>query len=198
MGAREAIAELEFAEAEAAKVAPEAAFVVDVLAALPSGDGLTASELRVDYLMEKLSDEAKRLEAVEEFTARRVQMVRDHGEAETAKIAKRMAWLESKIREHLPLDAAGFRKHYGAKSHRLPHGQVGYRKHPATVEIVDFTEAMTWARENGVQPTETIKVTLPKAAILEWIKLMGEMPPENAIRYVDATDEFFVSPDLGF
>lgn len=174
------------------------AFVGEVAAGLPAGEDLTSAECRVDYLMEKLSEEAKRAEHVADFTARRVQMVCDHAEVETAKIRKRMAWLESRIREHLPLDAASFKKTYGAKSHRLPSGQVGYRASRATVEIVDPTKALAFAKAEGLE----VKVTevVNKTPLLEHVMRSGAEPdPErDGFAFVPPVDSFFVSPDLEF
>ena len=174
------------------------AFVGEVVADLPPGEGLTAGELRVDYLLEKLSAEAKRIEGVREFTARRVEMVTAHGQAEIEKLRRRVAWLESKIREHMPLDPASFKKHYGAKSTRLPHGQIGYRASRASVEIVDQEKALAFAKARGLEVRVTESVN--KTPLLESVVRDGEEPDPvtDGFRYVPPTDAFFITPDLEF
>lgn len=195
MGVREAIASIEFDERVAAKSAPEPAFVEEVAAGLPAGDDLTAAELRVDYLLEKIAEERTRLDHLEEFTRRRMDMILEHKSMEAGKIERRLAWLESRVREHMPFDAASFRKHYGAKSHRLPHGQIGYRASRASVEITDPAKALAFAKARGLE----IKVSesVNKTPLLESVMRDGEEPnPEtDGFRFVPPQDEFFVNPE---
>lgn len=206
MGAREAIADLEFAGRRDARVLlkdssvgldPEtAAFEGEVVAGLPDGDDLTGAELRVDYLLEKLAAEHERIIGVEAFTKRRVEMVLAHKATELAKLAKRVEWLESKIREHMPLDSVGFKKQYGAKSHRLPHGQIGYRSSRATVDIVDPVRALEFAKARGLEISVTERVN--KTPLLDYVRETGDYPDDAGFTVVEPSDEFFVSPDLEF
>ena len=173
-------------------------FENEVTAGLPAGDDLTAAELRVDYLLEKAAEERTRLDQLEEFTARRVAMIVEHKSAEASKIEKRLAWLESRIREHIPFDAASFRKHYGAKSHRLPHGQIGYRASRATVEITDPAKALAFAKARGLEVK--VSESVNKTPLLESVMRDGEEPnPEtDGFRFVPPADEFFCHPDVAF
>lgn len=199
MGARDAIAALQHEEKQVAPPDHELiAFVGEALAGLPEGEDLTGAELRVDYLLEKLAAEQERIIGLEAFTKRRVDMVMAHKVTEMAKLEKRVAWLESRIREHLPFDAASFKRHYGAKSARLPHGQIGYRAQRATVEIVDHGKALAYAKARGLE----IKVveSVNKTPLFEEVvrTSMDPDPMVDGFRFVPARDEFFVSPELEF
>lgn len=163
-------------------------------AGLPDGDTRTERELRLDYLLEKIRAERQEIQQVEAFTERRVKMIRDHCERETAKHRRRIAWLEDQARKCVPLDAERFQKEYGKKSVNLPHGKVGYRHKSETVEIEDTSKALEWVKENGIDFSVSERVT--KTPVLDWIREHGEVPPpESGIELVEGYDDFYVSTD---
>lgn len=179
-----------------APVDPEqAAFVEVVSAGLPSGEDLTASELRCDYLLEKLSEEHGRLGHLCEFSDRRVQMVREHQAIEAGKLERRIAWLESQIRAHTPGDAERFKTLYGRKSLALPHGKVGFKASGGGIEITDSAKVLAFARKHGLEIKTTH--TVNKTPLQEWVQKNGEEPdPEtDGFMVVPAADQFFVKPE---
>ena len=171
------------------------AYVGEVSAGLPQGDDLTSAELRCDYLLEKLAEEHGRLGHLCEFSDRRVQMVREHQAIEGGKIEKKVAWLHSQIRAHTPGDGERFKQLYGKKSLSLPHGTIGFRATPPAVEILDMEQAVAWATGAGVEVTEKVTRSVPKRAVVEWVKENGELPATDAIRWIDSPETFFVKPE---
>jgi len=163
-----------------------------IAAGLPEGDDDISRELRVDYLLERIGQEMGEIAKVEEFTQRRVQMVRDHGDEQAALIQRRIAHLEAMVRAHLPLTGDEFASQYRKRSISLPHGKVGYRATPASVVIHDQTAAIEWARANGVPVT--VKESVGKTGVLAHIKTTGALPETDAIEYVDARERFYVEP----
>lgn len=159
---------------------------------MPQGNEPTDQELRADYLLEKMAEEQEKLDHLNEFTERRIQMIRDHAEIEGLRIKRRMDWLESKVRMCVPYDAREFQSAYGKKSLKLPHGQLGYRSSKETVEIRDPAKALEFARANRIDIKVDEKVN--KTPLHEWVKKSGEVPDleECGFEIMPATDSFFV------
>lgn len=163
-------------------------------AGLPEGDTRTEREVRADYLLERIRDERAEIEHIEEVADRRIQMIEKWEADETAKHRRRIAWLESQVRNCVPLDARRFQEEYDAKSVKLAHGRVGYRRKNETVEIEDRDKALEWVKENGIEFSVSERVT--KTPILDWIREHGEVPPpESGIELVEGYDDFYVSTD---
>lgn len=171
------------------------AFVGECVAQLPSGEGEAATRVRVDWLLEKLTAERARIRSVQEFTERRVDMIRTHGDGEVAKLQKRVAYLETKIREHLPHEGERFKREFGKKSLDLPNGKVGYRTVQPTVHIEDMEKAIRWAEEHRIEVARKEVKALQKTPVLDWIKATGELPPVEIIEYVDGYDKFYIETE---
>jgi len=163
-----------------------------VAAGLPEGDDDISRELRIDYLLERIGQERHEIARVNEFTQRRIQMIRDHGDEQAAMVQRRISYLEDMVRTHLPMTGDEFAAAYRKKSLNLPHGKVGYRHLPASVVIHDQTAAVEWAKAHGVPVT--VKESLGKTGVIAHIKATGELPETDAIEYVDASERFFVTP----
>lgn len=196
MGAREAIAALEFEEA--ARDHETEAFASEVAAGLPGGDALGAAEARVDYLLERIATEVVRMERVRAAARFRIEMIEANRDDECAKLARRVAYLEGLVRQHMPGDAARFKHVYGKKSQRLAHGIVGWRQKQATVEITDAARALAFAKKHGleIKTTETIN----KTPLMEWVERarLNPVPETDGFRVVPAVDEFYITPDQEF
>jgi hypothetical protein len=172
---------------------PEAlAYAMDVEGAMPEGEGPTVLELQADYLLEKLAEESAAMAHLNDFTERRIQMIRDHAEIEGNKIRGRVEWLEARLRRCVPYDPAGFQEAYGKKSLRLPHGTLGYRSSKESVQIADKDKALEFARSHGIE----IKVTesVNKTPLLDYVRTTGDMPDPEVCGFelVPPTDDFFV------
>lgn len=164
----------------------------EVEESLPQGEGSASVRLRVDYLLEKVAEEKARIREVEEFTARRIEMIRTHGDDEVAKLQRRVSFLESRIRLHLPFEGEAFKREFGKKSLDLPSGKVGYRAVAPTVTIEDAEKAIRWAEEKRIEVSRKEVKTLNKTPVLEWIAKTGELPPADCIDYVDGFDRFYI------
>lgn len=162
----------------------------EVVADLPAGDSLTDSELRVDYLLEKVLEEEKRLAHVREFTQRRIDMVVEHGDREMHKIANRIRHLHSRIAAHLPPSAAGFKDLYGKKSVSLPHGEIGFRSSGESMVIRDDAAALAFAKANGI-PVK-VKEEVQKKPLTDYFRSTGEVP--EGCEVVPGKDALFIRP----
>lgn len=191
----ESVAELNEQAMEAPHEPEDMAFVVEVASHLPAGDDLTSSELRVDYLLEKLSEEHARLTQLIDFSDRRVQMIREHQATEAGKIERRCSWLESQIRAHTPGDAARFKFLFGKKSVSLPHGTIGFKASGGGIDITDSEKALAFARKHGLEIKTTYSVN--KTPLGEWVKKSGEEPdPErDGFTVLPTVDLFYVKPE---
>lgn len=159
---------------------------------LPDGDGPTERELRADYLLETLAELQAELDHLDEFTARRIQMVQDHRDTEAARIQRRMDYLSDRVRACVPYDPAVFASEYGKKSIKLPHGSLGYRSSKESVAITDKEVALAFAKANGIE----VKVTeaVNKTPLLDYVKATGEIPDPDVCGFelVPGSDDFFV------
>lgn len=174
-----------------------AAFAHEVEAELPDGDGLVGlAEARADYLLERIARERARQDRIHGAAALRVKMIRDNEADECGKVERRIAYLESQVRVQLPGDAGRFKAVYGKKSVSLPHGQIGFKQHRATVEIVDPAKALAFAQAHGLEIRVTQSVN--KTPLIEHVMRNSEDPnPEtDGFEFVPARDEFFCSPAL--
>lgn len=167
-------------------------FEREVEAALPEGEDRASAMLRADYLLQRIREEEARAEELAQFTARRINMVQEHGTGELLKIRKRVQWLESRLRMHVPPTGDGMEREFSRRSLSLPHGTVGYRRTPESVEILDQAKALQWAKDNGLQVA--VKETVHKAPIIEYIRSTGAMPDTDAIEYRGPSESFYVKP----
>lgn len=159
---------------------------------LPAGDGPTERELRADYLLETLAGLEAELAHLDDFTARRIQMVQDHRDAEAARIQRRIDYLGERVRGCVPYDADTFAREYGKKSIRLPHGTIGYRAARESVDIADGAKAVAWAKAHGVE-TRVVE-TVNKTPLLDYVKATGDVPDPDVCGFelVPGSDDFFV------
>lgn len=172
---------------------PEPQFTREVEGALPEGADRTAMMLRVDYLLQRIREEEARAEEVGQFTARRITMIQDHAREQLRVIENRVRWLKGKVLQHVPPSGEGMQREFGKKSLSLPHGKVGYRASPPTIVIQDEGACVKWARSVGIDVKVT--ETVPKLAIMSWIKSTGEIP--DVVEYVDGTERVYVEPSKG-
>lgn len=174
-------------------------FVQEIESALPPASGVVGeAEARVDYLLERLSSEHARIERVRGAAKLRIEMIRANEAEELRKLEGRVAWLEQKIRDHVPGDGARFKAVYGKKSLSMAAGEVGFKQHPASIEITNPARALGYAKEHGLE----IKVTesVNKTPLKEHVIRTGIEPDAetDGFAFIPARDEFFASPRLGF
>lgn len=164
----------------------------EVESGLPNGDGPTDRELRADYLLETLAELQAELAHLDEFTARRIQMVQDHRDTEAARIQRRMDYLSDRVRACVPYDPAVFASEYGKKSIKLPHGTLGYRSSKETVQIADKEKALAFAKAHGLEIRVTEAVN--KTPLLDYVRATGDIPDPDVCGFelVPGSDDFYV------
>jgi len=158
---------------------------------MPQGEDQTAGELRADYLLEQIAEAEAAMAHLNDFTERRIAMIRDHGTAESQKIQNRIDWLASRVRQLVPMDAERFEATYGKKSLNLPNGKIGFRAVQPTVEIHDAAKALDFAKANGLDVT--VKESVGKKPLIQYVKDTGTLPDEMeaGFEWVDGYDSFF-------
>lgn len=159
---------------------------------LPEGEDRAAAMLRCDYLLEQIADQERRAEEIAQFTARKIQMVTDHSRGELDTIKRRIEWLHGRLRLHLPGNGEGMEREFGKKSVSLPHGSIGYRAKPATLQITDMAKAVAWARGAGVEVKVDVIERVYVADLTAAYQRTGEVP--EGTEYVDSAENFFVKP----
>jgi hypothetical protein len=168
-------------------------FEREVDEALPEGEDRAASMLRADYLLQRIREELARRDEYAEFIARRIHMVAEDGKAAMAKAERRIAFLESRLRMHLPQTGEGMEREYGRKSLALPHGVVGYRAPPAGVRIIDAKRVVAWAKSTGAVPVEEkVEEKVTVAALKQYVATTGDIP--EGAEWADAKETFYVTP----
>lgn len=177
-------------------VEPE--FTAEVEADLPEGDAIGMAEARADYLLQRIAAEHERICRINAAAEARAKMIKDHATEEITKAQRRVDWLQMRVREVLPGDADRFKKLYGKKSVSLPHGQIGFRQHRATVEIQDAAKALAFAKERGLEIT--VKESVGKTPLIEHVIRTGEEPEAEraGFAFVPASDSFYIAPELVF
>lgn len=168
----------------------EARWLEELDAALPGGDDVTATELRLDHYLERIRDERSRIADIQEFTRRRIAMVQEHADREVAVCSNRIRRLEERVRLYAPHTPEEMESRYGKRSVRLPHGEVGFRRSPGAVEVRDERAALEWARTACPLAVRT-ETKLVKAALKAHATEFGECEGPGW-ELVDGTDGFFV------
>lgn len=164
---------------------------------LPEGEGATAIALRVDYLLQRIQEEGQHVARVAAFTARRIQMIEEHAERETETHRKRIEWLESRVRLHVPSSGEQMEKHFGKKSMSLPHGTVGYRSCAESIAILDAQKALTFAKQQGL--SVTVKESVNKGPLHDFIRETGEIPDPDVcgFKLEPGAEHFSIRPKGG-
>ena len=117
-------------------------------------------DMRLEYLLEKLEAVELQIASNNDVARRRIDMIRawEHGQNET--LQKQVGWLTFEIGQTAPPDRFAFKLRYGKLSRELPHGKVGFRAKPDSVEITDPAAAVAYAEANGLDlnTKTTVKV----------------------------------------
>lgn len=178
-----------------------ARFRSEVERELPPARGVVGeAEARADYLLERLAREHALMERTRGAAKLRIEMIKANEAEELRKIENRCGWLEAKIRTHMPGDGARFKAVYGKKSVAMASGEVGFRLHPASVEITDPQKALAYAKANGleVKVTETVNRTPLKEHVIRDLDRCEPIPETDGFKFVPARDEFYCSPKMPF
>ena len=134
-------------------------------------EALTDRELLIDYYMEKTQALELRAAMNRELRDRRVRVEDDWLEDENRKLRSQAEWLEQKILLNMPGSLGAFQDTFRVttKSRKLPHGVVGFKCPPDSVDIQDQTKAVIWAKANDVEVkvVESVLKTPAKKYVME-------------------------------
>lgn len=155
-----------------------AAFFAEIETDVPETESL---DVRLDCLLERIGSLQAEIADNNEVANRRIAMVEGWRSQANDSLEKRIWWLRLQI-EALA-DGYDYR---GKKSRSLPSGSFGTRHRSETLEIIDMTAAVAFAKANDLE----IKELVNKTPLLTHFKATGEIP--DGTEHVPGGDEFFV------
>jgi len=158
---------------------------------LGSAGTRTDTEVRLDWLLEKIAKRHGMVARNNAVADARVSMIEDWRRAENDRLLRGIAWLESNVRELLPQGADEFEREYGKRSRNLPYGTVGWRRHPDKVEVFDEARALAWAKASGLEIAT--KESVSKTTLKNSLEA-GDEP--DGFEIIRGLDEFYVKPDV--
>lgn len=127
-----------------------------------------------------------------------IEVNREIAEKEKAMVdewlASENASLEKSIAHHTEmLKTIALSYDFGdKKSRNLPNGVFGFRKSVDTLNVVDDTAALEWARKEGILKVETVE-RYSKKDLLECVRTRGEIP--DGCEYVPGQEQFYVKEE---
>lgn len=144
-----------------------------------------------DYVLEMISTLRRQVEENERVEAASIARIKARTELLNAPLGKRIGHFEATLRAWA--EANRERLLSGkAKSRKLHHGQIGWRKSGGGLVVVDEAMALGWARLNSPGAVRT-REEIDKAALKAVFRSSGEIPLGCDVE--PERDEFFVKPD---
>ena len=137
------------------------------------------SEFEVDVLLIQVGDLENEMSRIHELHKQEVEHVNFWKEQELDKLNKKHTWLKFNIELYLTRSEK--------KRLNLPHGQVGYRKQPFHVEVLNENELIS----GGFVRT---KESVDRKSILTHFKATGEIPQGCEIERPE--DKLYVKPSI--
>ena len=151
----------------------------------------TDTEVRLDWLMERIARRHRQVALNNAVADARKTMIEDWRQSQNQRLERGIAWLEGSIRQILPHTLEQFEREYGKKSRNLPHGTIGWRRHPDKVEVFNEERALLWAKERGLEIA--VKESVSKTTLKKALEA-GEEP--DGFEIIRGLDEFYVKPDV--
>ena len=143
---------------------------------------------RIDWLLERIGKRQAMIEQNDAVAKERILQMEDWRQGENAKLERAIEWFRYEVKKLLPMDAKSFQQAYGKKSRTLPFGTVGYKKHPAKIEITDADRALLWAKAHNLPVT--VKESVSKTVLKEAVENITDNP--DGFGVLPGHDEFFV------
>lgn len=169
-------------------------WLAGVTAAFEGAEGDAGMDARVDWYMELLGELDAATERDEAVARARMEHIQSWLDSENDRRDRRAEWLVEQIRGL----SEGYEFPEGKKSRRLPHGTFGLRAKKPTVEILDKDLATSWATEHVPEALKSRESqSLTKTEIIEYVTKTGVHldPSVTGLRFVDARDDFYVTPN---
>lgn len=144
-----------------------------------------------DYVLEQIADLRRTVEENERVERANIERIAARTEMLNEPLRKRIEYLEGALRAWAEAnrDALLTGK---AKSRKLHHGQIGWRKTGGNVSVKDEAATLAWAKEHAPQV-----VRLSEAVVVAGVKRhfaqTGEVPPGCDVE--PERDEFYAKPD---
>lgn len=151
----------------------------------PVSDDATTTDVVLDHYLEQLREREAEIARNREVAERRKAMIDQWLSDALAGHEREAKWLRQQI-EAFARDYDFGRR----KSRSLPHGTIGYRARPDTLEIVDPAAALAFAKAYGLETKETVN----KTPLLQYFKAGGVVP--DGCEYVEGAETFYVRTEV--
>lgn len=145
-----------------------------------------------DSLLRRIGDAEREMALIGETADIERARIDEWEAVERRKYERRLEYAAAELRTLVEAEHDGLTPEPGKKTRSLPHGDVGLRKRPASVEIDDPEKALAWCKSHNVKihvKEEPRKTPLKKYAEGHGNKL----PAASGARYVPGRDHFYYS-----
>ena len=142
-----------------------------------------------NYIVKRIGEERRQMLLIDDQEKDEIERIRARAAELREAHQKRDNWLLENYGQTLEQFARDEVSSGKAKSVALLSGAVGFRKNPASLEIIDADAALLWAKQccsDAVKITETVQKGVLKAHVEE----TGEVPP--GIEYKAAYEKFYI------
>lgn len=154
------------------------------------GEGAREAELasHADHLLQRAGELEGELDRIDDHYREMKARLDHHREERRAIYQRRLEYVEGQMR--VLVEAGAVEAEPGKKTRSLPHGVVGHRKAPDTVEIDDAEAALAWCKAHDVE--YYTKEEPRKTPLAKWAKEHGgDLPPDAGARYIPGADHFY-------
>jgi len=160
--------------------------MADEFTDMPAVD-MTISHKEANYILRRIAGERRQLALIAEQAADEIGRIQARANELKQAVAAREEWLVANYGHILEDFARQELEGQKARSVSLLAGKVGFRKSPASVEIVDADAALVWAKTNC---EDAIKESILKTPIKKYIEETGEVP--TGVEYLLGEDKFYM------
>lgn len=124
--------------------------------------------LRADQMLAAISILENQMADVNELVDREIKLLEEYRSNELARLDKKRSWLIFNLE--------GFMRSTGEKTIRLPHGHMKLRKGRDRVAVVALEQFLEVGPKLGLVRTVPQQVTADMQAILNYVKVHGDVP----------------------
>jgi hypothetical protein len=138
----------------------------------------TALDLYVDTLLSKARDALGDMQRNRVLYEVRKRGLDEWLERAQRPLERRVAWLDAMITPLVP----HVKPQGKARSRTLPNGVVGMRARPASVDIIDMSAAVAFARKHKLPVVEEVQ----KTPLKKYVEGGGKLPAGSGVEYTPA------------
>ncbi len=165
-------------------------FIEDLLREAETAEAerrLEVDRLKADQLLAAIAVLEKQMSEANELVDREIKLLEDYRSNELARLDKKLSWLAFNLE--------GFMRSTGEKTIRLPRGVLKLRKGRDRAVVVALEKFLEAGEQLGLVRTVPPQMTPDIPAILNRIKMTGEIPP--GVEFLAADTRFSYTTNGG-